>query len=741
MSDSGIHDGHCMIRNSYFIPYLFPALCIVALSLAGPRSHPLLEGALFALLLISLLRGRGGTTPRAVPGTLALLLLSGLILLQMIPLEPALVRLLSPQIGRMYDDSIWMIDPSLAMPLSVRPKATLLEFYGLLSALAVYILALRLLREREHVRRAGYLLGWTLGAIAAFSLISAQVPILRETFRGGMAPNLLAMSLPLLLSFYLAVRPGTSHLSLRERLGGVLSHPAAHPDLLLAATIVLVAVAVLLTAEWGWLAGSLIGLLLMGIMFLRRDTRQRDTAIVLMFSFLLGIGGILLHAPTFEGKGFASLFSPPELSVEVFPLAVVGTGLGTMEEVRLGGAGESVANHAYQRMFVEGGWSVLIVALLFLTVLTVFTVRAWKKRRSRLSVHLAPGALAGMTVFLVSGFTEDVFLRGAPRLLFFFLAGVAVAAVRLPSRTAPPETPAEMPAWRPTWTAAVAALVLASHLIFHAGILSADYRAASSTGSAHSFRGAVQHDPLEDGYRFAEGSLLMDKGRLADAAESFAAAIRLAPLRGDYLQLYGKILLVEGENEKGGRFLATGLERGRATPERYRQYVEWLMEAGRNEEGIEQVRQLLFMQPEQTSRFLPFMSRYGIKDENLWRILPPRALAHIEYGDFLMSRGKVQAAEESFRNALFCLERERNPEPALLRRLLQHFNAPGRQEEALDVLRIGLRLFPENIDLRRTAIRLYEDMGLTVRAAEERRNLLLLEARQAEIRSGRLRYN
>ena len=165
------------------------------------------------------------------------------------------------------------------------------------------------------------------------------------------------------------------------------------------------------------------------------------------------------------------------------------------------------------------------------------------------------------------------------------------------------------------------------------------------------------------------------------------------------------------------------------------------MEAGRNEEGIEQVRQLLFMQPEQTSRFLPFMSRYGIKDENLWRILPPRALAHIEYGDFLMSRGKVQAAEESFRNALFCLERERNPEPALLRRLLQHFNAPGRQEEALDVLRIGLRLFPENIDLRRTAIRLYEDMGLTVRAAEERRNLLLLEARQAEIRSGRLRYN
>ena len=93
--------------------------------------------AAFLLLLIDIRKNR--VSYYHTPGVVPLLLLLVVIVFQMIPLPPSLVKVISGADYSVYDHSAGIVKPLRWMPLTVDRKATLLEFFRFLSYVLFYI--------------------------------------------------------------------------------------------------------------------------------------------------------------------------------------------------------------------------------------------------------------------------------------------------------------------------------------------------------------------------------------------------------------------------------------------------------------------------------------------------------------------------------------------------------------------------------------------------------------------------
>jgi hypothetical protein len=77
---------------------------------------------------------------------LFLMLFLAYIAFQLIPLPPALVKIISPDTYTLYSETIGVTAPLTWLPLTIHKKATLMEFFRFSSYAAVYILT----AEKDH---------------------------------------------------------------------------------------------------------------------------------------------------------------------------------------------------------------------------------------------------------------------------------------------------------------------------------------------------------------------------------------------------------------------------------------------------------------------------------------------------------------------------------------------------------------------------------------------------------------
>jgi O-antigen ligase/tetratricopeptide (TPR) repeat protein len=728
----------------------------------------------FLLHLQTLRRDKGSFY--TAPGLLPLLLLAGYMLLQLAPLPPILLKLISPEIWELYEETIWVAQPGTWMPLSVAPKATLAEFFRFASYVAFYLITIQFLTEREKLKK-------TVTFIAAFAGLFSLAGILQFLFpndnilwflrewpaaaprhfatylNGNHYAALMGMILPVVLALFLANKPQVSYSSLREKIAELFGPSRSNLHILFGFSALLISASIFLTLSKGGILSTLASLLIFSLLFLVRGTgRKRSALLALFIVATLSVVTLFGWDPIFERfvqtrNDLGQVTDLRTISWQdsqniIRDYPVTGTGFGTFIDIysryKTDKTEELTVDHEhndYVELLTDGGFIGALLVGCFLISVFWRSYRQFLERRSTFSVYLYIGSLAGLSAILLHSITDFNLHIGANGLYFFFFAGLAVSVANSHSRHGkrntdlPPLPPPVLP-----WTGIAITFLLAANLVFNGGQLLShrSYAAIKEINLVQTETEQERRDlieitskaarfaPLEGSYRYAQANISFALGDSQTALHQYITALRLAPLAGEYSQKLGLVFDYFGEKEKAEKLLRAGLRNDFSTTERHKVFASWLLSHGKTETGLEHIRQAISLEPQKTWDYLTLMAVYGLSDEKMRKALPEQSIPRLVYGDYLIGKGKGKAAEESYRTALRYATSEERPSTSSFWRIYEYYYKRGRYEEALEVMRAGIQIFPDNTEFRYSAANLYERLGITYRAIEEYRKSLLL---------------
>jgi O-antigen ligase/Tfp pilus assembly protein PilF len=742
-------------------------------------------GILLSCLLV-LRAGAGGRIPLyRPPGLTPLVALAGFMLLQTIPLPPALLQWISLETWQLYRDSIWVVRPDLWMPLSVAPSATMAQFFRLSAGIACYLLAVQFMSDPQRRKQALTLLSAFAGLYALFGILQFFFPgerilwVLKSwpertahafaTYvNGNHYAGLMEMILPVVLTWFFAIRPSVRYGSWRENFVEFLQHPRVNAYILTGLSVTLIGVSIFFSLSRGGILSTLGSLGLLGLLFLfRRDNRKTGGLIVLFVGLLLCAVGFLGWDPILERfdrirdqEGNITDQRPVYWQdsagiIRDFP--VLGSGFGTFVHIypryQTIDTGKFFVDHAhndYVELLTDGGCVGALLVSCFLATLGVAGFRSLRRRKNQASIFLALGSFAGMAALGLHSYTDFNFYIGANGLYFFFIAGLWTASAHGRSREVSGHW-SELKIWKnlPVRFALVAgatvlpaALIVGGANLFAQGQISG-YSRSDLAGEGEAARfgeigksldRAMRWDPLQADYRRAAARLDLALGKPDAALDRLVEALRLAPVDGQSLEQLALLLDQKGDKARAELLLRTAARNDRSNSERIRAYAAWLLKEGRQDEAFREIRRALLEFPKVSWVFLAMMQLHEVSDEDMILALPEIGTAYGAYGNYLMSAGKMVAAEQAFRSAVSFSKAEAKPNSATFLGAYKFFEQDGRYEEALQVMLAGIECFPTHAGFRRTAASLYERLGIPYRAIEEYRQSLLLDPKTSWVR-------
>lgn len=709
------------------------------------------------------------------PGSLLLILLGGFFALQMLPLPPALLQVVSPATWRLYDATVWVVAPGVWMPLSVNIKETALEFARFWTYGVFYLLAIQVMSARDRLKSVvhgicAFVAGFSLLGILQYLLPNDKLFwILRDwpertshhfaTYvNGNHYAGLMEMVLPVVLCLFLATRPQVRYGSWRERLVETFGNPGGNRHVLHGVTALLAAASIFLSLSRGGILSTLTALLLLSLfLLLRGQDRKAGVWLLLLLTGMLLTVGVVGWEPIFdrfermrsvEGELVDERLIYWQDSVELmrrFPLT--GTGFGSFLDVYPSvktAKTNMIVDHAhndYVELATDGGLISLLLVAGFYGMVLRRVLPAWRRRQSRRSSFLVLGSLTGLVAIGLHSLTDFNLHIGANALYLFWLLALAVAASHNRSRGT---TPSELPRAtlrRTLLGGSLLAVGLLAALLFNLGVLVAQWGfAAVAEVELAQVRSAAERqeiqavaasaarlDPLERRYRYALANADLSLGFVTRGLERYAETLRLGPVRGDYLERIGLVYDHLNRPQKARELLSAAVSVDIAEPQRYLSLARVLLRQEETEAAFEITREVLSLAPEKTRDVLLLLILQRLDDAEMVRAFPERARVYQEYGDYLTERDDVQGAEAAYAHALHLFESEEDPGLHVIWRLRTYFLGKKAYQEALQAVQAGIKRQPEHAGLRRAAGELYERLGIGYRALEEYRHSLLLE--------------
>jgi tetratricopeptide (TPR) repeat protein len=726
-----------MSRVIYYI-YLLSLLIIPAtlFFLVVPWTFPLAGSLLLLLFILEIIRSRNQRVPaKPPPGLLPLFLLSIFMLFQLVPLPPFLLKLFSAKTWQLYAGTIWITHPGTWMPLSIFPKGTGAEFYRFSFYSVLYLLTVQILNDRDRVKTAASLFAISAAVCSLFAILGnfiwnskpgPEEGVLESTFHLPSTEACLAITvtvLPVFLGLFLAVRPRIKYGTIRDRMRNYLARPKANRHLILFIVTILFSAFIFLSFSRGANVCAFLSTVLLGLFLLSRGQKKSGFVVFLyMMVFLAG-----------------ALISPPVSPLAVPPGSLVTSRIGSLGSQLLLGTGVGASQGTSPFRFLAGEVLAGLLVVWFILVFLRGSVSKWFVRRNTTAIHLFPSVLAGLAALLASMLLFPGALPlGVEISTFFFLAGLAVSSAHISSRNG--EKPEEKPFARRRLRVGMAlwSPLLIGGFILNSGVLLGKIQAFSFEGLEYKTAGQIESlqrkalgasrwAPLEPFYPFYAGRCRLALKDLPGARGYFLKALGLNPSNGEYLEELGLLSDRLGEDEAAGEFLKAGVRYGDFNSGRYQRLVSWLLAKGKTDEALNQTRAGLARSPADTSAFLELISPYKIPADKLERILPQRSLAYLAFGDYLLDRGKKAEGENCYNTALYLAGKESPPEREVFQRLYRHYLSQGQIDEALSAIMAGTNSFPGDVDLRTKAANLYERLGITYKAAEEYRQILLAD--------------
>lgn len=731
-----------------------------------------LAGSFLVLILGVLKNPHHNSQLYNVPGMLPLAALSGLFLLQLLPLPHFLLELLSPGTFRLYAETTWVVLPDSWLSISLVPKATLAGFFQFSACIAVFVATVQLIPTLEITKKTLFLL---VAATGLFSFL-AMIRLLfwpqpaAESLGGGNAllqegsgdyTVLVAMLVPVIVGVFLGLKSRAAHFKFPGQRIGPLTL-SLYTMRLISGFCLLPVLGFLLVTSRVWMLQLCVGgLLLFAALVLGRRVDRKWGAIFSAVSLCLLLGLVVMHwsggtEGTLGELGPQQLVRQSDLEEGLetfrrFPL--VGTGYATSQTlsdrpaVVNGDKFLSVAGQSFLgRQLGQGGVLGAALSVWFLVLLLGRCLQSWFRRKSRASIYLFAGVLGGVVVLIVHGMTAAV-KHPLPLSLFFScLLGLLVSVSHSRSRSHMVDT--ELPRMSPrgrTVTLTIGVGVGMALLAFQGGVAAARFSADGGkdegadmrtpevqAASLDAARLAARLDPLEYRYRLTLGELALEMESKPLAVEGFSAALKLNPLSRQALRRLGLILSSTGEGRVGddGRgevLLRAAAEYHPGEVQQQRDYALWLCSRSRYQDSFPYLQRSFALEPERAGELLLLMSACGLEDEALQWALGEDPAAWVGYGDLLLGRGAEEGAEASYIAAAKFATAGNASQALPFLRLYEFYSERGRRQEALDAVLRGIQTFPNDPRFRLAAGTLYQQLGIVYRAIEEYRKTLLLD--------------
>ncbi|MCI5132900.1 MAG: O-antigen ligase domain-containing protein, partial [Candidatus Electrothrix sp. EH2] len=394
---------------------------------------------------------------------LPLLLLLSWIWLQVISLPPPLVRILAPDIFHAYQailDLPGLNDSDTWIPLTVNPKATLLEGLRLSSYIFFYVLTIQLLTCGRRLLITVKAVGGLAVFIAFLSLIqriTAPDTLLwvRSLSDGKTAfgpwvyknhyAGFMVMLCPLVLSQFLLRRPVLDRTgTCREKFLAFFSEDGVAAYFFWGFGTVVILASVFLTQSRGGILSLSFGLLLFIVL-----TRQRRKTGILSLLILAGAFFIIVGWYSWEPilERFSRIFESGTGTIKDDRLLIWTDSLKIIADFPLTGSGFGTfidifpayktlpdnllydhAHNDFLELLADGGLIAGGAALCFIVSVLKTGYKQIRFRKDTRAVLLAVGAFSGLAGLLVYSIFDFNLHNGANGLYFAFFCALLISA-------------------------------------------------------------------------------------------------------------------------------------------------------------------------------------------------------------------------------------------------------------------------------------------------------------------------
>lgn len=740
------------------------------------------SASILALCLFFWGRIRKNQRFREVPGTIPLLLFLSFMLVQILPLPPQLLRLISPATYSLYGETSWAAGHIGWASLSICRKATVAEFFRVSAYFAFYFLAVQILSRKEYLKKTVSVVILLGSLVAFFAILQYILPnnkiywLRSLTYPGKpFGPyvdkdhyaGLMEMLFPLVMSMFLFSRPYTGYHSLRERISEAFNQKSINKHILLGLSAILIATSVFLSLSRGGIISLSLSMTFFGLMIVNRRKKSKKGALIIIMAALVVLAvGWFGWGPIV--RRFGSLIDAQgdirELRLDIwrdcigilrhFPLA--GTGFGTFVDIypryrSFSAAG--LVDHAhndYIELASDGGIIACLLMGWFLLAVLYRSFKAFTKRRDPYSVYLFVGGTAGLFSILIHSLGDFNLQIGANGLYFFFLAGLIVSAAHtrmsgvVKKGTLLPEK--DYGHKRMLGVAAPALLIFC--LIFNVGILAGKYLSpfmpdgrpeAHANGEDLARMKSMAYkaslvDPLDARYHYEIANAEWLSSDRDDALVQYRKAVMLDPTDAEQLQTLGLARADLGEYKNADKLLKAGIDCDVSNPARYEVYSSWLISRGQKDEGLSYIRKAIALEPQETKKYITFLILYGLDDKDIRNSLPDRVEPHLSFADYLSETGRAGLAKEEYLTALDYVGNESKIRPQYFLHVYRYFVKKGMTDDAVSVMRKAVDALPANLSIRLTAGEAYEKAGIRYKAIEEYKHALMIDPGNARAR-------
>lgn len=701
----------------------------------------------------------------------------GIAVVQIIPLPPAFVKILSPQTYRVYSDAALSPGNLPWLTLSLYPHATVLEIIRLISYLCVYFLTLQLLRDPKSMDRATAALlitGVFVSFMGMFQLVSwnRKVLWLRE-FHDGLPfgpyfnrnhfAGLMEMLIPVSIGLAIYLLPSVKNdRGVKAAVSDFLTDVNANKLILTMASVIIMITAFFLSLSRGGIVALSLSMLFFGIMLLlRSSTKGRGWAIVCIFLVILFSVGWFGWKPMIgiiekfeslknrEGSMVSRVNNWKDSVGMVRDFPLFGTGLGTYEHVYpryRTVPGELKWEHAHND-YVEGavelGIAGLMAGIYALGAFYLMMFRVLRQRKSLGSRLLGIGGMTGITAMAIHSLMDFNLHIGANGLFFSFLIGFSIAAshmkmtenghgtilrvkeVVVPSRNIRRLLVVSVMVIC-LLVSAVPFLNACADILFLIGNEQTNEGSDMLIEKDRIFKKAAALSPFDARYHFALGNIALTLGRRPEAIRNYARAVALNPMNGEYMQLLGIALEGTGNPDSVDRYMRVAVENDPASLWRHRNYALWLFSKGRKEEGMNEIKKAISMDPSNARKYITAAVLGGLTRDEVRSVIPQNAVSLMLYGRYREEMGDVEGAVQSYSEALSVMKAAGDVGSEVYLRIASLYEKRGLTEQALAHYKDGIKDVPSDRELRVRLARLYEKLDMNERAIEQYEYLLTL---------------
>lgn len=715
------------------------------------------------------------------PGIVPLLLLLLFMVVQLVPLPPALVKVIAPANYSVYEPLFIAAGEQWLIPLTVNFKGTMQELIRIGSYTLFYIVTVQLLQSHDRLKRTVSVVVW-LAAIIAFLAIIHRVtsPETLFWFRKGpegsytVGPwvyhnhyaGFMELLSPLAIALFLFYKPRvTPNEGWRQRIVDFFTMPGTSQHMLYGFGAVLITMSVFVSLSRGGILTIFASLMVFFLLYhLKKPKHGRLTLTLVICCVLTSVswfGWDVIVAEFNQGvdqatgaikDGRLDIWRDCWQLILAFPL--FGAGFGTFVEIfpsfrTIPGSAFFVhAHNDYLELLTDGG--VIGIGLAGWFVLAVL-YHGWKKirvRRDKFSVLLGIGAMTGIIAILVHAITDFNMHNGAVGIYFFFLCGVLVAAGN--SRFAAYGAQSLLSRYSLGRNAlcgigvlgCVAVLLVVQYRIL-AGFMAygqvkniyvSQYLSQERLDDlVDGIEKARRLDPFHGGYSSALASTSLHQGEYQRARDYHFEAARKSPTSGVDLQW---LALLTEDADTAAMLMEEGYKRARHKNDLVMPYLEYLLRQGERQRAASFLREKLELENGLIRRVAPFFSQFEFSRDEIDYALPETPSAWIVYGDYLQKTGDIEGAEYYRSNALNYIDSTEEISPHWYQQLISYYNSTKQRDKAVRTLRLAVDSVPNYAPFHTQLGDYYRTEGIAYRAEEEYRAALLIDPRSKAAKRG-----